>query len=101
MAAAERDTKEQWKAVRDLLKEAVTAGEIHLDTKVMKPKAVFEKYKSNPVMEGVTYGVKLTRMLRALRKKQKDGDLETEGLKVIEWGKSAAKQFLKLSFRNK
>lgn len=98
--------KEQWKAVRDLLKVAIIADEIPLDTKVMRPKAVYEKYKDNPVMKIVTYddkysSDKFTRMLRALRKKHKDGDLETEGLKIIEWGKSAAKQFLKLSFRNK
>ena len=43
-------------------------------------------------------------MLRTLRKKHRDGDLENEdanALKVIVWAKSAAKQFLKKCFREK
>jgi hypothetical protein len=96
----ERDTKAQWKAARDVLKAGVLSGDIHLDTKVMKPKAVFEKYKDSPELKLVTYGDKFTRTLRALRKKHTEGDLENEGLKVIEWGKSAAKQVLKKAFKD-
>ena len=44
---------------------------------------------------------KFGRMLRALRKKHKVGDLESEHKKVIVWGKSAAKQCLKNFFRDK
>ena len=95
----ERDTKEQWKAARDVLKAGVLSGDIHLDTKVMKPKAVYEKYKDTPELTLISYGDKFTRTLRSLRKKHADGDLENEGLKVIEWGKSAAKQVLKKAFR--
>lgn len=94
----ESDTKKLWKAVRGFIKEAVLVGEIQKD---MKPKAVYEKYKDIPVMAVVAYGDKFSRMLRALRKKHKDGDLENEGLKVIEWGRSGAKQFLKVAFREK
>ena len=101
-------TDEQWKAVRAALREGILAGQIPLDSTVMKPKQVWQQYKDakHPDMDCVDYKVKrthdkFTRMLRSLRKKHKDGDLEHEGEKRIEWGKSAAKQFLKKCFREK
>lgn len=98
---------EQWKALRDLLKSALLATEIPLESTEMRPKAVWQKYKDeqHPGIQCVDYTVKssrekFTRMLRALRKKQKDGDLENEDKpKVIRWRKSAAKQYLKKCFR--
>lgn len=96
------EEKERWKAVRGLLKEALLAGEIPLDTKEMQPKAVFIKYGNEHelVFAGIPYSDKFTRMLRALRKKHNNGDLENEDKpKAIEWSKSAAKQYLKKCFR--
>lgn len=95
----EDSAKEGWLAVRKVLKAALLADEIPVDTKVMKPKAVYEKFKDRPELQVITYGDKFTRLLRALRKKHIDGDLESEGLKRLEWGKSAAKQVLKKAFR--
>ena len=69
----------------------------------MPPKSVFALYKdtNDPVIAGIVYGDKFTRMLRALRKKHKNGDLQNEDKpKAIEWSKSAAKQFLKKCFRD-
>ena len=43
--ASSTDDKEQWLAVRSLLKAALLADEIPVNTKVMKPKAVYEKFK--------------------------------------------------------
>jgi hypothetical protein len=94
--------QEQWKAVRGLLKKALLAGEIPLESKEMRPKAVFTLFKNanNPVIADILYGEKFTRMLRGLRKKHKNGDLQNEDKpKAIEWSKSAAKQFLKICFR--
>ena len=82
--------------------------EIPVDATAMKPKAVWQMYKdaNNQDIQCIDYQNKpvrdkFTRMLRSLRKKHNDGDLENEGLKVIEWGKSAAKQVLKKWFREK
>ena len=102
-AANQESTEEQWKAVRGLLKEALLAGKIPLESKEMPPKSVFALYKdtNDPVIAGIVYGDKFTRMLRALRKKHKNGDLQNEDKpKAIEWSKSAAKQFLKKCFRD-
>ena len=100
-------TKEQWNDVRKLLKEAILAGEIPLEPKQMRPKQIFEKFQTSPAMGCVDYGQKstrdkLTRMIRTLRAKHKDGDLENEDkAKPVEWAKSAAKQHLKKCFREK
>ena len=74
----------------------------------MRPKEVWKKYmdSGNLEIKCVDYENKqvrdkYTRMLRSLRKKHQDGDLENEDKKVIVWGKSAAKQFLKKCFREK
>jgi hypothetical protein len=100
--ALQENTAEQWKAVRGLLKEALLAGEIPVESKELGPKAVFTLYKnaSNAVIADIVYSEKFTRMLRGLRKKHKNGDLQNEDKpKAVEWGKSAAKQFLKRCFR--
>jgi hypothetical protein len=101
-AIQDENTAEQWKAVRGLLKEALLAREIPLESKEMRPKTVFTLYKNanNPVIADIVYGEKFARMLRGLRKKHKNGDLQNEDKpKAIEWSKSAAKQFLKRCFR--
>ena len=101
-------TDEHWNALRNLLKQAILANEIPLDSKLMRPKQVWQKYydADHPDIQTIDYNIratrdKFTRLLRALRKKHKDGDLENEGQKAIEWGKSAAKQYLKKCFRLK
>ena len=101
-------SKEQWQAVRSLLKAGLLAEEIPTDGKAMRPKDVWTKYKTanHEAIQCVDYEDKMardkfTRMLCSLRKKHRDGDLEHEGEKAIEWGKSAAKQFLKKCFREK
>jgi hypothetical protein len=103
-AAIKENTEEQWKAVRGLFKEGLLTGEIPLESKEMGPKAVFLLYKnaSNPPVSivDIIYGEKFRRMLRGLRKKHKNGDLQNEDKpKAIDWSKSAAKQFLKRCFR--
>jgi hypothetical protein len=102
MSAITNIEEEQWKAVRGLLKEALLAGEITVETKEMGPKAVFERYHNtanNPLAD-IVYGEKFRRLLRSLRKKHRNGDLQTEGnLKAIEWSKSGAKHLLKSLFR--
>ena len=99
---------EQWEAVRGLLKAGLLADEIPIESKEMRPKDVWMKYKdaNAPAIVVVDYDDKkvrdkFSRMLRSLRKKHKDGDLEHEGKKAIVWGKSAAKYFLKRCFRDK
>ena len=98
-------TKEQWKKIRDVLKEGLLSGGIPVDSTVMKPKQVWQEYKEETEVGWVDYGLlqsrdKFTRMLRSLQAKHKDGDLQNEGQpKTIEWGKSAAKQMLKRIFR--
>jgi hypothetical protein len=79
-AADQESTEEQWKAVRGLLKEALLAGKIPLESKEMLPKSVFALFKdaNNPVIAGIVHGDKFTRVLRALRKKHKNGDLQNE-----------------------
>ena len=101
-------TKEEWKAVSDLLKAALLGNEIPVEPREMKPKVVWKKCKDSkhPAIQCVDYDNKqirdkFTRILRSKRSKHKDGDLENEGKKVIVWKKSAAKQFLKLAFREK
>jgi hypothetical protein len=102
-------TEDEWKAVRVLLKGALLAEDIPTDSTELRPKAVWKKYKDedNTDIQCIDYTVKpsrekFTRILRALRKKHSNGDLENEDKpKQIEWGKSAAKQFLKKSFREK
>jgi hypothetical protein len=107
MSDEERATDNaQWKEVRDLLKAALLAGDIPVEPKTMRPKAVFEKFVQEKI--AIDYANKqaqgkFTRMLRMLRKKHENGDLKNEGdvkNKPIEWGKSAAKQFLKKCFRD-
>jgi hypothetical protein len=110
MSDDEGPTDEQWKEVRGLLKKAVLAGDIPLEAKKMRPKVVFEKFMSeksscsffdysNKRARG-----KFTRMLQQLRKQHGDGDLQNEDsttkTKPVQWGMSAAKQFLKKSFRD-
>jgi hypothetical protein len=95
---------ETWKEVRGLLKAAILAESIPVESKEMKPKEVFKKfvhidtldYKDKKTQE------KFARMLRLLRSKQKNGDLADENLstKPIEWAKSAAKQVLRGLFRD-
>lgn len=107
--SAEQDegpTVEEWKDLRGLLKAAVLSGEIPLEPKAMRPKAVYQKYENNPAMECIKdykpkkAVEKFRRMLESLRKKHGNGDLlEEDKPKAIEWGKSAAKQFLKRCFR--
>ena len=104
-------TKEQWTLVRSALKAGILANEIPTEGTEMRPKQVWEKYIAldSPDMRCVDYKdksarEKFGRMLRSLRKKHKDGDLENEDAnaqKVILWAKSAAKQFLKKCFRDK
>jgi hypothetical protein len=105
----EGPTDEQWKEVRGLLKAAVLAGDIPLEGKKMRPKVVFEKFMSEKGSAPFDYSNKrargkFTRMLQQLRKKHGDGDLRNEDnttdTKPIQWGRSAAKQFLKRSFRD-
>ena len=101
-ASIRKETAEQWKSVRGLLKAALLTGEIPLESKEMGPKAVFKLYQdnNNPVIADIAYGEKFTCMLRGLRKKHKNGDLQKEDRpKAIEWRKSAAKQFLKRCFQ--
>jgi hypothetical protein len=101
-------SKEEWNAIRETLKAGILAGEIPVNTKVMPPKALYEQYlKANHPAFIFHYADikardKYTRILRNLRKKHMDGDLENENksTKPIEWGKSAAKQFLKKCFRD-
>lgn len=101
--------KDKWKALRQLLKMELLNGEIPVEPSAMKPKQVWQKYKdaSHPDIQFVDYvdkstREKYTRMLRSLRKKHKDGDLENEEKtgKQIVWAKSAAKQYLKQCFRD-
>ena len=96
----------QWKEVRDLLKAALLTGDIPIDPTKMRPKAAFDKFvlPRGFAMDYTNkqYQGKFTRMLRMLRKKHENGDLKNEDdvkNKPIEWGKSAAKQFLKKAFR--
>jgi len=102
-------TKEQWLEVRKVLKAAILANEIPME---MRPKQVWQKYvdlNNQAIITCVDYTNKSVRekygrMLRTVRKKHNDGDLENEdanALKVIVWAKSAAKQFLKKCFRDK
>jgi hypothetical protein len=100
----EDDIQKQWKAVRLFLKERVLSGEIPQESKDMRPKAVYEKYKDDIKFDYSNKQVseKFSRMLRSLRNKQKDGDLENEDKPaVIMWAKSAAKQYIKKCFRSK
>jgi len=107
----EEVTKDQWQAVRLVLKTGLLTKEIPLESVAMRPKQVWEKYinDNNTSVQFIDYKVvpvrdKFTRILRSLRKKHADGDLENEDLnapKVLEWGKSAAKQYLKKCFREK
>jgi len=102
-------TKEEWTLVRKALKNGLLSNEIPAEPTEMRPKEVWQKYVDHPDMGCVDYTNKqvrdkYTRILRSLRKKHKDGDLENEdmnALKVIVWAKSAAKQFLKKCFREK
>ena len=96
-------TDEQWKAVRKLLKTGLLEQAIPVNPKDKPPKAVWQTYvdNNNAGILCVDYSDKrirdkFTRMLRGLRKKHKDGDLENEDKKIISlWGESVAKQFLK------
>lgn len=93
-----------WKQVRDLLKGALLAETIPVESKEMRPKEVLQNlvhiehldYKDKKTQE------KFARMLRMLRSKHKNGDLANENLsnKPIEWAKSAAKQVLRGWFRD-
>ena len=78
-------TKEQWIAVRKLLKDALLSNSIPLESTELRPKQVWQKYMDvgDPDIQCIDYANitvrdKHTRMLRALRKKHKDGDLEHE-----------------------
>ena len=101
-------TEEQWSMVRNLLKTSVIAGDIPVDATKMRPKVAWQMLKdaNKPAIEFVDYEIKtvrdkFSRMLRSLRKKHKDGDLEHEDKKIVKWGKSAAKYFLKKCFKEK
>jgi hypothetical protein len=94
----------QWKEVRDRLKAAILAGTIPVESKEMRPKAVYQQFVNS---ENIDYTVnktkeKFARMLRSLRSKHKNGDLAIEGQSkvVILWAKSAAKQILRKWFRD-
>lgn len=97
---------DEWKDVRLVLKRELLSGKIVLDSKEMRPKAVHAMFSSE--FHTVDYSDKstrdkFTRILRGLRNKHKDGDLinEDNPIKTIRWGKSAAKQYLKIAFREK
>lgn len=103
-----RTTAEEWKGVRELLKSALLANRIPIESDEMRPKEVWQKYvdAKEPAIQCIDYSVKpirdkFTRMLRSLRKKHKEADLENEDRpnKAILWSKSAAKQYLKKCFR--
>ena len=100
--------KSRWKALRDMLKSQILADEIPVEPSLMKPKTAWQKLKDagHAAIQFVDYEdkgqrEKFTRMLRSLRKKHKDGDLENEGKKQIVWAKSAAKQHLKQCFKER
>lgn len=103
----ETDEQAKWRLARDFLKAVILSGEVPIEPTEMKPKQVWNKYRTASVdaIAWIDYGdkptrEKFTRMVRALRKKHKDGDLQNDGKKqVIVWSKSAAKQFLKKCFR--
>lgn len=110
MSASETEEVDHWKQLRGILKAAILAQEIPVESKVMPPKAVWQKYKdaNHPDIEVVVGDYtgkpreKFTRILRSLRKKHQEGDLENEDKpKIIKWSKSAAKQLLKKCFREK
>jgi hypothetical protein len=93
-ADIQENTVEQWKAVRGLLKEALLAGEIPLESKLYTVRECKQPSNCRHCLRG-----KFTRMLCGLLKKHNNGNLQNEDkTKAIEWSKSAAKQFLKRCF---
>ncbi len=103
-------TIEEWAAVRDLLKSGLLADEIPIESTAMRPKAVWQTFvdNGNAAMKVIDYDDKavrdkFTRLLRSLRAKHRDCDLENEDKpKAIRWSsKSAAKQYLKKCFRQR
>lgn len=100
-------TPEQWKEVRALLREGLLSNHIPVESTEMRPKVVWQKYmdEANPAIQCIDYDDKsirdkYTRILRDVRKKHKNGDLENENKpKLIKWIKSLAKQVLKKAFR--
>lgn len=96
-------TDDAWKEVRGLLKAAIVAGEIPLEPRKMRPKEVYDKYLDATTIDynNKKSQEKFTRMLRGLRAKHMNGDLEKESeSKAIEWSKSAAKQVIRAWFRD-
>jgi hypothetical protein len=102
---AEQVETDVWKEIRGVLKTGLLAGTIPLEPKEMRPKEVYQElfvdatiidYQDKKTQE------KFCRMLRSLRAKQKNGDLENEddSSKPIVWAKSAAKQVLRTLFRD-
>ena len=73
----------EWEDARKFLKKAVLEGKIPVDSSQMKPKQVWERFKDAPALQCLNYGdknilEKFTRMIHALQKKHKDGDLIIE-----------------------
>ncbi|MFA9206914.1 MAG: hypothetical protein ACEQSN_01230, partial [Yersinia sp. (in: enterobacteria)] len=100
--AEELDT-DVWKEIRGVLKAGLLAGTIPEEPKEMRPREVYQKH----FVGTIDYGDKKTqekfaRMLRSLRAKQRNGDLENENnsSQPILWVKSAAKQVLRQLFRD-
>jgi len=81
---------------RKFLEREIKTRNIPFENKKMGSKAVFEKYKSYPEMQGVEYDKTFQRRLVALRRIVK----ETEEDEGIDWDNSAAKAFLKDSFED-
>lgn len=86
-------------AAKKLLQKALRNGDIPTDTKVMGPKAVYEKYKDHPEFDGIDYDNTFTRRLRDLRKQEIHVDDEKDV--AVDWKNSAAKQFIKELFKSK
>ena len=103
--AEQEAANDLWKEVRGKLKAALLAGNIPVEPREMRPKEVFQTLFAD--CEAVDYTdhkvkEKFCRMLRTLRSKHKNGDLENEekATKPIEWAKSAAKHVLRQWFRD-
>jgi hypothetical protein len=93
-----------WKTIRGTLKTELLAGNIPAEPREMKPKEVYQKFVDQNIIDYTDKKVKekFGRMLRLLRSKHKNGDLDNEDkpTKPIEWAKSAAKHVLRHWFRD-
>jgi hypothetical protein len=93
-----------WKVIRGLLKADLLAGQIPTEPREMRPKEVYKRFEDQDIIDYTDKKVKekFARMLRSLRAKHKNGDLENEddSRKPLLWMKSAAKQVLRGLFRD-